>query len=56
MTAVFTAGEDLDIEESGIFDAAGTDAGNMLARKTFNTISLAQDDKLTVEWEITIGS
>jgi len=29
--------------------------GNMLARKTFNTISLAQDDKLTVEWKIEIG-
>ena len=56
MTAVFTASEDLDIEESGIFDAAGEDAGNMLARKTFNTISLSQDDKLTVEWEITVGS
>jgi len=55
MEAVFIAGEDLDIEESGIFDAAGEDAGNMLARKTFNTISLAQDDKLTVEWKIEIG-
>jgi len=56
LTAQFTAGEAVTIEESGIFDAAGKDAGNMLARKTFNAISLAQDDKLTVEWEITIGS
>jgi len=56
LTAQFTAGEAVTIEESGIFDAAGKDAGNMLARKTFNPISLAQDDKLTVEWEITIGS
>jgi len=56
LTAVFTAGEEVTIEESGIFDAASKDAGNMLARKTFNPISLAQDDKLTVEWEITIGS
>jgi hypothetical protein len=56
LTAVFIAGEAVTIEESGIFDAAGKDAGNMLARKTFNPISLAQDDKLTVEWEITIGS
>jgi len=56
LTAVFVAGEAVTIEESGIFDAAGEDAGNMLARKTFNPISLAQDDKLTVEWEITIGS
>ena len=56
LTAQFTAGEAVTIEESGIFDAAGEDAGNMLARKTFNPISLAQDDKLTVEWEITIGS
>ncbi len=56
LTAVFIAGEAVTIEESGIFDAAGEDAGNMLARKTFDPISLAQDDKLTVEWEITIGS
>ncbi len=57
LTAVFTASSGaIDVDESGIFDAAGKDAGNMLARKTFNQISLAQDDKLTVEWEITIGS
>jgi len=56
MTAVFTAGEELDIKESGIFDEAGEDAGNMLARKTFTTISLSEDDKLTVEWKIEIGS
>ncbi len=54
MEAVFTAGEDLDIEESGIFDA--DEDGNMLARKIFNTISLSEDDKLTVEWKIEIGS
>ena len=57
LDAVFTAPTDnYNIEESGIFDAAGDDAGNMLARKTFTAISLSQDDKLTVEWEITIGS
>ncbi len=58
LTAVFTATADgtTDVDESGIFDAFGKDAGNMLARKTFSTISLAQDDKLTVEWQITIGS
>ena len=57
LTAIFTASSGaIDVDESGIFDAAGKDAGNMLARKTFTEISLAQDDKLTVEWEITIGS
>jgi len=57
LTAVFTASSGpIGVDESGIFDAAGEDAGNMLARKTFTEISLAQDDKLTVEWEITIGS
>ncbi len=57
LKAVFkaTAAGTTDVNESGIFDAFGKDAGNMLARKTFSTISLAQDDKLTVEWEITIG-
>ncbi len=44
------------IVESGIFDDPTDNTGNMLARKTFNPISLAKDDKLTVEWEITIGS
>ncbi len=56
MTAEFTAGEELDITESGIFDEAGDDAGNMLARQKFTAISLSEDDKLTVEWEIKIGS
>ena len=56
MEAVFIAGEDLDIKESGIFDEAGEDAGNMLARQKFTTISLSEDDKLTVEWKIDIGS
>ncbi len=58
LTAVFTAtaAGTTDVDESGIFDAFGKDAGNMLARKIFTEISLAQDDKLTVEWEITIGS
>jgi len=56
LEGIFTATEAVTIEESGIFDAAGEDAGNMLARKTFNPISLEKDDKLTVEWEITIGS
>ena len=58
LSAVFTAtaAGTTDVDESGIFDAFGKDAGNMLARKTFTSISLAQDDKLTVEWEITIGS
>ncbi len=58
LSAVFTATAvgTTDVDESGIFDAFGKDAGNMLARKTFSTISLAQDDKLTVEWQITIGS
>ena len=57
LSAVFTASSGaIDVDESGIFDAFGKDAGNMLARKTFSEISLAQDDKLTVEWEITIGS
>jgi len=57
LTGTFTASSGpIGVDESGIFDAAGKDAGNMLARKIFNEISLAQDDKLTVEWEITIGS
>jgi len=55
LKGVFTATADNTvIDESGIFDAE-TD-GNMLARQTFNAITLADQDKLTVEWEIKIGS
>ena len=56
LTTVFNATVGTSIDESGIFDQAGTDAGNMLARKTFTAIPLNPNDKLTVEWEITIGS
>jgi len=57
LTSEFTATADgTIIVESGIFDDPTDNTGNMLARKTFNPISLAIDDKLTVEWEITIGS
>ncbi len=56
LTSEFTATTDgTIIVESGIFDDPTDNTGNMLARKTFNPISLAKDDKLTVEWEITIG-
>ena len=54
LTGVFTATGATTVDESGIFDAENN--GNMLARKTFNAISLAANDKLTVEWEITIGT
>ena len=55
LTGVFIAIAEgtTDVDESGIFDAE--DGGNMLARKTFTAITLAQDDKLTVEWKITLG-
>jgi len=55
LTGVFiaTAEGTTDVDESGIFDA--DEDGNMLARKTFTAITLAQDDKLTVEWKITLG-
>ena len=53
----------LAIDESGIFDkdeiffgGSGPLDENMLARQTFTAIPLTLGDKLTVEWEITIGS
>jgi len=55
ISEVFTASGDSTVDESGIFDAVGKDAGNMLARQTFDGIPLTDGDKLTVEWEITIG-
>jgi hypothetical protein len=55
ITTIFTATGTTTIDESGVFDSQGTDAGNMLARKTFSDIILNAGDKLTVEWEIKIG-
>jgi len=57
LSAVFTATGTTTINESGVFDAQFKDAGNMLARKIFNSpaIILNAGDKLTVEWEFGIG-
>ncbi len=57
VSTVFTATGTPTIRESGIFDSILGDANdNMLARQTFGDIPLTAGDKLTVEWEITIGS
>jgi len=63
LSAEFTSdGGISDVDESGIFDeptitsGSGGGPGNMLARQTFTNIQLSAGDKLTVEWEITIGS
>jgi len=57
LTGIFTATGTPTIRESGIFDSILGDANdNMLARQTFGDIPLTAGDKLTVEWEITIGS
>ena len=56
LTGVFTATGTPIIQESGIFDKAMAADENMLARQTFTAIPLTVGDKLTVEWEITIGS
>jgi hypothetical protein len=56
LTGVFVASGTPTIQESGIFDKAVAADENMLARQTFTGIPLTSGDKLTVEWEITIGS
>ena len=56
LTGIFTATGTPTITESGIFDKAMAADENMLARQTFTGIPLTVGDKLTVEWEITIGS
>jgi len=58
LTGIFTAGKSAPtINESGVFDSLdGTGNNNMLARQTFTDIPLTEGDKLTVEWEIRIGS
>jgi len=54
LDTIFEATQDSSITESGIFDSAAP-GGNMLARQVFTAIDLTTGDKLTVEWEITIG-
>ncbi len=58
VTVLFTADDtEPTINESGLFDSIDdTGNNNMLARQTFDDIPLTEGDKLTVEWEITIGS
>ncbi len=65
LTGIFVANttSTLSIDESGIFDkdeiffgGSGPVDENMLARQTFTAIDLTLGDKLTVEWEVTIGS
>ncbi len=63
LTGIFVANTTLAINESGIFDKDEISFGtggpldeNMLARQTFTDIPLTLGDKLTVEWEIEIGS
>jgi len=58
LTSEFTSdGGTSTVDESGIFDEGlFADDGNMLARQVFTEIVLSAGDKLTVEWEITIGS
>ena len=56
LTGTFVSGGSPTIVESGIFDKAMAAEENMLARQTFTGIPLTPGDKLTVEWEITIGS
>ncbi len=56
LTGIFTATGTPTIVESGIFDKAQAADENMLARQVFTGIPLTAGDKLTVEWEITIGS
>ncbi len=56
LTGIFTATGTPTINESGVFDSLGAGNNNMLARQTFTGIPLTAGDKLTVEWEVTIGS
>ncbi len=51
--ATFTANATWQICESGIFDAAS--GGNMLARKTFSTVTLYSGDQLYIQWKVTVS-
>ena len=51
--ATFTASATWQICESGIFDASS--GGNMLARKTFSTVTLYSGDQLYIQWKVTVS-
>lgn len=40
------------IRESGVFNAAGVDSGNILCRQTFGDISVASADSLEITWQV----
>lgn len=52
--ATFTASATWNICESGIFDASS--GGNMLARKTFNAVTLYAGDQLAITWKVTVSA
>jgi len=51
--ATFTANATWNICESGIFDASS--GGNMLAHRTFNTVTLYSGDEIAVTWKVTVS-
>jgi len=55
LTGIFVSNGTQSIQESGIFDKLMAADENMLARQAFTGIDLTLGDKLTVEWDITIG-
>ena len=56
ISEVFTSAGVATVNESGLFDSKTGGNNNMLARQVFGDIPLTAGDKLTVEWEITIGA
>lgn len=53
LEATFAANATWSICESGVFDASS--GGNMLARKTFDTVTLYSGDQLYVQWKIVVS-
>ena len=53
LQATFTAGATWKVCESGVFDASS--GGNMLARKTFDTVTLYSGDQIAITWKITVS-
>jgi len=52
-TATYSFTGSFTIQEAGIFNA--TTAGNMLSRRTFAAVNVADGDSLVITWSITVN-
>ena len=55
MEATFDFTASFAVTESGVFNASGANAGDMLCRQTFSAVNVVSGDSLVLRWQITVG-